>query len=78
MKLWRKLAKNGNGRKIKQMAQIQEMIFKKEPKGYPLLDALLKRSGMTFVLSKNQQAALKSMIERANEQTAEEPTNEAQ
>lgn len=46
MRKWRKMAKNGNGRHIKQMMLMQEYIFKRMPKGYPLLDALFNRVGI--------------------------------
>lgn len=75
-RLWRREAKNGNGRHIKYMAQMQEMMFKTQPRTYPLLDKLFEHAGMTYVLSNKQQQTLKGMIEKANEQTAEESTNE--
>lgn len=53
----------GNGRQIKYMAQMQEMMFKNQPKSYPLLEALFKRAGMTYTLSAKQQETLKRMLE---------------
>ena len=55
MKLWRKLAKKEtdgtrNGREIRYQLYIGEQIAKQNKRSYPLLDKLLERSGMTFVL----------------------------
>lgn len=71
-RLWRREAKDGNGRQIKYMAQMQEMMFKTQAKGYPLLDALFKRAGMTYVLTNKQQEALKNMIEKSKEESVDE------
>jgi len=76
MKLWRKQAKNGNGRAIKRAAQMQEMIMQNSPKTYPLLDSLFKRAGMTYSLSKRQQETLQRMIEESNANAAEEVVDE--
>lgn len=47
MKLWRKMARNGNGRMIKQMTQMQEMIMKGQPKPMPgLLIKMFDRAGI--------------------------------
>lgn len=54
MKLWRKEAmkegkQNGArpGRRIKNAAQMQEMMFRRLPKSHPLLNALFKRAGIS-------------------------------
>lgn len=58
MKLWRKLAKkeigmdgamHRTGRRIKYAMQMQEMLFKKQPKIYPLLARILVHSGLATV-----------------------------
>ena len=78
MKLWRKLAKkeNGvrNGRSIKHTMLMQELMMKNAVRTTPLLEALFKRAGMSYSLSKKQQEALKNMIEKSKE---EETSNAA-
>ena len=52
MKMWRKLAMvegKGTGRKIKHMYQMQEAIFKQQPKVYPLLARILVHSGIAKI-----------------------------
>lgn len=52
MKMWRKLAMvegKGTGRKIKHMYQMQEALFKQQPKVYPLLARILVHSGIATV-----------------------------
>lgn len=77
MKLWRKQAKKDpvtgqrNGRQIRQQQYISEQMFKNLKLSYPLLDALIERSGITFVMSKKEQAMLKQMIEKEQEQANE-------
>lgn len=80
MKLWRRMAKKDedgrrNGRQIKYHMWMEEQMFKKQARSYPLLDALFKRAGMSYVLSNAQKATLKRMIEEAQ---AKEKTNEAE
>lgn len=63
MKLWRKLAKKEydpkvggivrNGRQIKYMHQMQEYIFKQQPRVYPLLAQLFVHSGMATIGPQN-------------------------
>lgn len=64
MKLWRKLAMKegkGTGRRIKSMYQMQEHLFKQQPKVYPLLARVLVHSGIATLAPA----------------TAQEQTNEA-
>lgn len=75
MKLWRKLASKGNGRSIKQTMMMQEMMMKGTPRTTPLLEALFKRAGMTYNLSKKQQAVLKNMVDESK--AKEEATDAA-
>lgn len=80
MKLWRKLAKKEfneqtgmverNGRSIKQTMVMQELMMKNAPRTTPLLEALFKRAGMSYSLSKKQQAALKKMIDESKKEEA--------
>lgn len=75
MKLWRKLGKKEEqedgtikrtGRAIKYEMQMTEMYSKNYKKSNRLLDALLVRSGMTFVLSAKQINAYKELLEKQN------------
>lgn len=84
MKLWRKLAKKQyneqtgqverNGRSIKQTMIMQELMTKNMARTTPLIDALFKRAGIQYSLSKKQQAVLKKMVEESKDQ---ETANEA-
>jgi hypothetical protein len=81
MKLWRKLAKKDpetgrrNGRDIAYQMRMSEVFSKQMKRSYPLLDALLEKSGQTYVLTNKQQEALKNMI-KENETLTEEKVNE--
>ena len=82
MKLWRKQAKktkdqNGreidrNGRQIRYQGFMSEQILKLQPRTYPLLDALIERAGLKFVMSKKEEAKLAEMIASANKETTDE------
>jgi predicted transcriptional regulator len=78
MKLWRKQAKKDpvtgkrNGRQIRYEGYISEQVLKYQPKSYPLLDALIQKSGITFVMSKKEQSKLEELIASANKETANE------
>ena len=78
MKLWRKQAKkdpvtgNRNGRQIRYQSFVSEQVLKYQPKSYPLLDALIEKSGITFVMSKKEQAKLEELIASANKETTDE------
>lgn len=79
MKLWRKLAKkepNGkrNGRDIRYQLFIGEQMAKTSKKSYDLLDALIQRAGIKFVMTKKEEAKLKEMIESVSKK--EEVTDE--
>ena len=82
MKLWRKLAKKDpdtgrrNGRDIAYQLRMSDMMSKQSKKSYPLLEALFKKASMTYILTKKQQDALKTMIEKQNSTQTEEPLNE--
>lgn len=70
MKLWRKLAKKQydpkvggivrNGREIKYIHQMQEMLFKRQARTYPLLAKILVHAGYATI-------APQSVVESANE-----------
>ena len=82
MKLWRKQAKktkdkNGreisrNGRQIRYESFIGESMLKLQPRTYPLLDALIERAGIKFVMSKKEEAKLAEMIASVSKETADE------
>ena len=78
MKLWRKQAKKDpvtgkrNGRQIRYQSFVSEQVLKMQPKSYPLLDALIEKSGITFVMSKKEQAKLEELIASANKETTDE------
>lgn len=65
MKLWRKLAKKKfdptvgaivrNGRQIKYMYQMQENLFRQQPKVYPLLARILVHSGIATLAPQDQE-----------------------
>lgn len=61
-----------NGRDIRYQLYIGEQIAKQNKRSYPLLDALLERSGMKFVLSNKQQEVLKEMVAKAAEEQVDE------
>lgn len=63
-----------NGRDIRYQIYMGEQIAKQNKRSYPLLDSLLERSGMKFVLSKKQQDVLQEMVAKA----AEEQVNETE
>lgn len=85
MKLWRKKAKKEfnsevggivrNGRRIKYAMQMEEMLFKKATKTYPLLDTLFSKGDIQFVLTKAQKQGLADAMAQA---PAVEEANEAQ
>jgi hypothetical protein len=54
---------------------MQEMMMKGTPRTTPLLEALFKRAGMTYNLSKKQQAVLKNMVDESK--AKEEATDAA-
>ena len=78
MKLWRKIAKKDpvtgkrNGRQIRYQGFMSEQILKLQPRTYPLLDALIERAGLKFVMSKKEEAKLAEMIASANKETTDE------
>ena len=78
MKLWRKLAKKDesgkrNGRQIAYEFRMGEQMNKYTAKTYPLLEALYKRAGITYALTKKQQEILKQMAaEAAAQETVDE------
>lgn len=78
MKLWRKLAKKDpvsgtrNGRSIAYQLRMGETMGKTQAKTYPFLDALLKKAGISYVLTKKQQDQLKTMVKES-----QEPVDEA-
>lgn len=78
MKLWRKLATKEpitgkrNGRDIAHQLRVNEMVGKMQPKTYPLLDALIQKAGIKFIMTKKEEAKLQEMIASANKETANE------
>lgn len=81
MKLWRKLAKKAeggkrNGREIRYQLFIGEQMAKTAKRSYPLLDALIEKAGIKFVMSKKEQAKLKEIVESVSKE--KEVTNEAE
>ena len=82
MKLWRKLAKktkdkngreiNRNGRQIRYEGFVSEQVLKLQPRTYPLLDALIEKAGLKFVMSKKEEAKLAEMIASVNEEKTDE------
>lgn len=82
MKLWRKLAKktkdkngreiNRNGRQIRYEGFVSEQVLKLQPRTYPLLDALIERAGIKFVMSKKEEAKLAEMIASVSEEKTDE------
>jgi hypothetical protein len=81
MKLWRKLAKKENagtdfekrnGREIRNNLMWSEQMSTVQKKSYPLLDALIQKAGIKFVMTKKQEAKLKEMIAEANKEVANE------
>lgn len=78
MKLWRKLAKKDpmtgkrDGREIAYQLRMSEMVSKHQTKTYPLLDALIKNSGIKFIMTKKEEAKLQEMIASVNKETANE------
>lgn len=81
MKLWRRKAKKDpvtgkrNGRQIRYEGFIGEQMMKSQPRTYPLLDALIQKAGLKFVMSNKEEAKLKEMIESVSKK--EEVTDEA-
>jgi hypothetical protein len=81
MKLWRKLAKKENagtdfekrnGREIRNNLMWSDQMSTVQKKSYPLLDALIQKAGIKFVMTKKQEAKLKEMIAEANKEVANE------
>jgi len=82
MKLWRKQAKktknkfgeeiDRNGRQIRYQGFMSESILKLQPRTYPLLDALIEKAGLKFVMSKKEEARLAEMIASANKEKTDE------
>ena len=78
MKLWRKLAKKEpitgkrDGRDIANQLRMNEAMAKYQVKSYPLLDALIKKAGIKFIMTKKEEAKLQEMIASANKETANE------
>ena len=72
MKLWRRLSKKEadgtrTGRSIKYQYQMMEQMSKLHKKSYPLLDALLEKAGIVYILTAKQQSTFKQMIEKQNQ-----------
>lgn len=70
MKLWRKMAMQegkGTGRRIKSMHQMQESIFKSQPRIYPLLARVLVHSGIATVGTADGTSLTERIAENANE-----------
>lgn len=78
MKLWRKLAKKDpvtgkrDGREIAYQLRMSEMTSKYQTKTFPLLDALIQKAGIKFIMTKKEEARLQEMIASANKETANE------
>ena len=82
MKLWRKQAKktknnfgeeiDRNGRQIRYQGFMSEQILKLQPRTYPLLDALIEKAGLKFVMSKKEEARLAEMIASVSEEKTDE------
>lgn len=78
MKLWRKQAKKDpvtgkrNGRQIRYEGYMSEQILKLQPRTYPLLDALIEKAGLKFVMSKKEEAKLAEMIASVSEEKTDE------
>jgi predicted transcriptional regulator len=78
MKLWRKIAKKDpvtgkrNGRQIRYEGFVSEQVLKLQPRTYPLLDALIERAGLKFVMSKKEEAKLAEMIASVSEEKTDE------
>ena len=64
-----------NGRQIAYQMRMSEVISKQMKKSYPLLDTLMDRAGIKYVLSKKQQEALANMIKESEKQEAVNETN---
>ena len=72
MKLWRKLSKKQEdgtrtGRSIKYQYEMMEQMSKLQKKSYPLLDGLLEKAGIVYILTEKQKTALKNMIDKQKE-----------
>lgn len=61
-----------NGRDIAYQLRVNEMIGKTQPKTYPLLDALIQKAGIKFIMTKKEEAKLQEMIASANKETDNE------
>lgn len=76
MKLWRKMAKKEigmdgvvrrTGRQIKYMHQMQEAMFKSQPRIYPLLARILVHSGIATIAKADGTSLKEQIVENANE-----------
>lgn len=61
-----------NGREIAYQLRMSEMTSKYQVKTYPLWDALIKRAGIKFIMTKKEEAKLQEMIASVNKETANE------
>ena len=61
-----------NGRDIAYQGRIAEMVLKQQSKSYPLLDALIQRAGIKFIMTKKEEAKLQELLASANKETANE------
>lgn len=67
--------KKRNGREIRYQLYISEQISKTQKRSTDLLDALIDRAGIKFIMTKKEQNRLKEMIEQVSK-TNEEQVNE--
>lgn len=61
-----------NGREIAYRLRMNETMAKTMTKTYPLLDALIERAGIKFVMSKKEEAKLAEMIASVSKETTDE------
>jgi len=58
-----------NGREIAYQLRMGEMVSKYQAKSYPLLDALIKKAGIKFVMSKKEEIKLQEMLKETSNET---------
>lgn len=61
-----------NGRELAYQFRMGEQMSKYGTKTYPLLDALIQKSGIKFVMTKKEEAKLAEMIASAAKETTDE------
>lgn len=58
-----------NGREIAYHLRMQEAYGKTQAKTYPLLDALIKKAGIKFVMTKKEEAKLQELLKETTDET---------